>query len=105
MVSVRLVSRKRLMRSKGRTITLRHGGKTFTDTPFLAFVQPFLLNRELPNQQLQQGDLHVHSLADITPLSTDKVLIDGRVHGIVGVPDAIYDGETLIGYGFAVRGT
>lgn len=105
MVSVRLVSRKRLIGSKGRTITLRRGGKTFTDTPLLAFVQPFLLNRDLPNQQLQQGDLHIHTLADITPVATDKVLIDGKVLGIVGVPDAVYDGETLIGYGFAVRGT
>lgn len=105
MTSARQASRKRLIGSKGRTIVLRRGGKTFTDTPFTAFVQPFSINRDLPNQGLQQGDLHIHSLADITPVATDKVLIDGRILGIVGVPDTVYDGETLIGYSFSVRGT
>ena len=95
----------RLIAQKGRTITLRSGGLSFTDTPFKAFVFPFLLNREIPSKDLQQGDLHVESLTDITPLVTDKVLIDGKMFGIVGTPNALYDGETLIGHSFTVRGT
>lgn len=96
-----LASRQRMIGRKGRCLTLRRGGSSFTDTPFQAFVHGYL-PREIIDG-LKQGDQHVETLADITPLPTDKILIDGRAWNIIGAPGVIYDGDTLLGYSLTVR--
>lgn len=87
---------------KGRALTLRHGGLTFTDTAFRAFVHAYH-PREIV-EGLKQGDQHVETLADITPVAGDKILIGGKPFNIIGTPAVIYDGDTLLGYSLTVRG-
>lgn len=93
--------RQRMIARKGRNIILRRGGLTFTDTSFRAFVHAFS-GREII-EELQQGDQHVETLADVTPIVGDKLLIGGKVFNVLGV-GVHYDGDTLLGYSLTVRG-
>lgn len=101
-VSPFLSSRQRMIARKGRSVTLRHGAATFTDTTVTAFVHAYQ-PREIVDG-LKQGDQHVETLADITPVAGDKLLIDGKPFNIIGAPAVIYDGATLLGYSLTVRG-
>lgn len=87
---------------KGRTVTLRHGGLTFTDTTFVAFVHAYQPKEIV--EGLKQGDQHVEMLADVTPVAGDKLLIDGKPFNIIGGLGVLYDGATLLGYSLTVRG-
>lgn len=74
---------------------------TIDDTSFRAFVHAFD-PREII-EGLKQGDQHVETLADVTPIVGDKLLIGGRVFNVLGV-GVLYDGDTLLGYSLWVRG-
>jgi hypothetical protein len=99
--SPHLAVRQRMIARKGRAVTLRHGGLTFTDTATRAFVHAFS-PREI-TEGLKQGDQRVEILADVTPVVGDKLLIGGKAFNVLGA-GAIYDGDTLLGYSLLVRG-
>lgn len=95
-------ARQRMIARKGRPVTLRHGGMTFTDTTFQAFIHAY--NPREIVEGLKQGDQHVEMLPDATPVKDDKLLIDGKPFNIIGSPAVLYDGTTLLGYSLTVRG-